>query len=101
MSNIESLERLIESFDGREEQALGVAIVSQTETKVRRTRNIFGGTEVLLHRLDGTDRPIYGLKIYVESAPGVWLDVLPYSLKGLREAVKEAQKKGDTPKKVK
>lgn len=75
-----------------EGRPLRVVIETTSDTKIRRSKDLFGTNQHQITHVDGNDRPIYGLKILVESAPGVWHDALRYSQIGLQAEAKEALK---------
>lgn len=76
------------------EKPIRVVIESRSELKIRRSKDLFGTIQHSIAHVDGTDKGIYGLKIHVECAPGVWVDVLRFSRLGLVAEEKEVLKNG-------
>lgn len=74
-----------------EEKPIRVVIQTKSDTKIRRSKDLFGTVQHEISNVNGNDKAIYGLKIHVESAPGVWIDVMRFSRLGLQEKAKEGQ----------
>lgn len=71
-----------------------VVVESRSETKITRSKDMFGTISHKISHIDGNDKPIYRVKLLVEFAPGVWIDAIRYSRLGLLAEAKEAQNTG-------
>ena len=87
MSKIEQILKALS-----EKTAFAVCVTTSSENKIRRSKNVFGWTDVLIRSVKNEDTPIHALSINVEYAPGEWIDVLHYLQKKLLEEVSLDQK---------
>lgn len=75
----------------KQKSPIRVVIKTKSEIKMTSSEDLFDTFKHVISNVNGIEEPIYGLKIHVEYAPGVWIDVMRYLRLGLQAEEKEAR----------